>query len=242
MQELILSLMILSCDSTRSRDHYKTESSPSHGAVPAHAPNRIDRPEPGCPLPRASSRCLVVEEGASGIGSRTVNAKSLRARDRRSRAARKYKPTKVELLLVAEAPPAALDRYFYFEDVREQDALFRYVAKAILKAAPTRGNKPELLALLRERGVFLIDLKQDPIDGSPLTEQIPGLLARVRQLAPEKIILIKATVYDHAFSPLLDAGQPVVDERVPFPGSGQQRRFEEVFARALRRQPARRPG
>lgn len=49
------------------------------------------------------------------------------ARARRERAARQYKPTKVDLLLVAEAPPSALDRYFYFPDVREQDSLFRYV-------------------------------------------------------------------------------------------------------------------
>jgi hypothetical protein len=43
-------------------------------------------------------------------------------------------------------------------------------------------------------------------------------------------VLIKATVYDAAFEPLAKAGLPVVDEPVPFPGSGQQRRFEKAFA------------
>jgi hypothetical protein len=46
------------------------------------------------------------------------------ARARRAEAAARYRPKAVRLLLVAEAPPSALDRYFYFEDVPEQDSLF----------------------------------------------------------------------------------------------------------------------
>lgn len=160
-----------------------------------------------------------------------------RARQRRRRAAQRFRPDKVKLLLVAEAPPAALDRYFYFTDVREQDSLFRYVARAILKKEPTRENKPQLLAELRDRGVFLIDLSLDPRDASALAGHVPGLLRRARQLNPAKIVLIKTTVYDAAYGSLRDAGLPVSAERVPFPGSGQQRRFEEAFARALRRRP-----
>jgi hypothetical protein len=34
------------------------------------------------------------------------------ARQRRYRAARRFRPETVRLLLVAEAPPASLDRYF----------------------------------------------------------------------------------------------------------------------------------
>jgi hypothetical protein len=58
------------------------------------------------------------------------------ARQRRSEAALRYKPALVKLLLIAEAPPSALDRYFYFEDVRDKDSLFRYVAKAVLSCEP----------------------------------------------------------------------------------------------------------
>ena len=160
-----------------------------------------------------------------------------RARQRRYRAAQRFKPGSVELLLVAEAPPASLDRYFYFADVREHDSLFRHVAREILNREPTRESKPALLAELQRAGVFLIDLKLDPTDGSPLAEHVPSLVRRIRRLQPEKIILIKATVYDAAFAPLRDAGLPVVDERVPFPGSGQQARFREAFRRARRKRP-----
>lgn len=155
------------------------------------------------------------------------------ARERRVNAARRYRPATIKLLLVAEAPPSALDRYFYFPDVDSHDSLFRYVARSLLKTEATRTNKPDLLKQLQDRGVFLIDLKEEPVDGTPLTNFVEGLVARIRQLDPEKIILIKAKVYDAAYAELAAGGLPVVAVRVPFPGSGQQKRFEEAFARAL---------
>ena len=160
------------------------------------------------------------------------------ARRRRGAWARRFKPDKIKLLLVAEAPPSALERYFYFPDVSTHDSLFRYVATSILHVEPTRANKRELLWRLRDRGVFLVDLCPDPLDANrPLVSCVPGLMRRVRTLRPEKVILIKATAYDAAFGVLSTGGLPVIDERVPFPGSGQQRRFEEAFQRALLAQP-----
>jgi hypothetical protein len=156
------------------------------------------------------------------------------ARTRREEAAARYKPDVVDLLLVAEAPPHALDRYFYFEDVREQDSLFRYVCRVVLDREPTREAKPELLKELRGRGVFLIDLLQDPVDGTPLSKSVPGLVERSLALNPRRIILIKATVFDTSYSALEAAGLPVSNVRVPFPGSGRQRDFVEAFGRALR--------
>lgn len=160
-----------------------------------------------------------------------------RARRRRASAARQYRPEQIQLLLVAEAPPSAFDRYFYFEDVREQDALFRYRARAILQVEPTRENKSDLPESLRNRGVFFIDLALDPVDGAPLADEVPGLLRRIRRLNADKVILIKTSVYDAAFRAMAESGLPVVDERIPFPGSGQQRRFEAAFARALKKRP-----
>ena len=162
------------------------------------------------------------------------------ARRLRERAARRYRPESVDLLLIAEAPPAALDRYFYFEDVTMQDSLFRYVAKMILGTEPTRANKAELLSRLRDRGVFLVDLRLEPVDNTPHSGYVADLVARVRALNPNRIIVIKASVYDAVFGALAEAGLPAVNERVPFPGSGQQRTFEEAFARALRKAPRRR--
>lgn len=157
------------------------------------------------------------------------------ARERRTESAQRFKPEKVDLLLVAEAPPKELDRYFYFEDVREQDSLFRYVCRAILEREPTRDGKPELLAELCNRGVFLIDLQDDPRDETPLTNFVAGLVERCRELDPNRIVLIKVTVFDVAYEALKEAGLPVSSVRVPFPGSGQQKRFLEAIGRALGR-------
>jgi hypothetical protein len=160
-------------------------------------------------------------------------------RERRARATRKYQPRDLELLLVAESPPKAPDRHFYFEDVRQHDLLFRYVAKGILGDMPTRENKAEVLSALKDKGVFMIELRSDPIDDTPVDDYVPDLLRRVRRLEPRKIVLIKARVFDAAYEPLRDDGQPVVDVRVPFPGRGQQAHFEKAFADALRTGPVR---
>src|SRR3954468_8593017 len=149
------------------------------------------------------------------------------ARRRRREAAQRWRPSTVEVLLVAEAPPSALDRYFYFEDVRTHDSLFRHVVEGVLGERPTRDKAPYLDGL-RERGVFLIDLCEEPFsDRAALRGCVPGLVRRVTRLAPARVVLIGVGVYDAAFVPGRGAGLPVVDARLPYPGSGQQRRFLE---------------
>jgi hypothetical protein len=44
---------------------------------------------------------------------------------------------------------------------------------------------------------------------------------------------VKSVVYDAAFAALKGAGLPVVDARIPFPASGQQKKFLEEFRGAL---------
>lgn len=151
----------------------------------------------------------------------------------RRAAAHKYRSDQIRLLLVAEAPPTSLDRYFYFEDVSDQDSLFRYVVRVLLGAVPNRHDKPIWLSRLRDAGVFLIDLSEDPYGTSVLKTHVADCVLRCRELMPTKIVLIKVTVYDTMFAPLKAAGLPVIDCRIPFPGSGQQSRFEVLFTEAL---------
>jgi len=157
-----------------------------------------------------------------------------RARRRRREAAGRWRPEHIDLLLVVEAPPSALDRYFYFEDVRVQDSLFRHVVEGVLGERPTRDKAPYLDAL-RERGVFLIDLSVDPFDDgrTAIPAAVPGLARRIRAIDPREVLLVGARVYDAAFLALRAAGLPVMDIRLPYPGSGQQRRFLEGFRAAV---------
>ena len=117
-----------------------------------------------------------------------------RVRELRDAAARKYLPERVDLLLVAEAPPAADDRYFYFEHVHSHDWLFLGVAEVLLGDKPGRATKASTLAELKNRGTFLIDLKLDPADSSDLAMHVPDLVARCAALRPRRIVLIKAPI------------------------------------------------
>lgn len=151
------------------------------------------------------------------------------ARLRRARAAARYKPERVDTLVVAEAPPSALNRYFYFEDVSEHDSLFRHVVQAVLGEKPTRDKAP-YLDELRERGWFLVHLSEDPFDDrAVLPSLVPDLIARCEEIRPRRILLVGAPLYDLVHRPMHASGLPLVDARMPFPGSGQQRRFLDVM-------------
>lgn len=199
-----------------------------------HPPNKAGRQQ--CRTSGPASRAGFNPQPAVASPPATPRDETTAAevRLRRAAAAERYRPEKVRLLLVAQAPPDADDRYFYFPDVATQDSLFRSVARAILPDTElTRENKAPLLEQLRERGVFLIDLKPDPVDGSAMAPYVPALLARIAELEPERIILIKADVYDTSYTALAAAGLPVSAVRVPFPSFGQQEKFRVAFGRAL---------
>lgn len=152
----------------------------------------------------------------------------------REKAAAQFQPRNVRLLLVAEAPPSALDRYFYFPDVSTQDSLFRYVVRLVLGIEPARRSKVHELVQLQAAGVFLIDLCVDALSGqNNLRSCVPGLVARAANLDPDHIIVIKTRVYDEVAHTMREAGLPIVNARIAFPGSGQQRRFEFEMRAAL---------
>jgi hypothetical protein len=181
-----------------------------------------------------------VGQSTSRAAAPRLTAADGAALQRRRRAAGRFRPDPVETLLVAEAPPSALDRYFYFDYVPTQDSLFRHVVEGVLGERPTRDKVP-YLEELRNRGTFLIDQSEEPFASrrEALPACVPGLVARCRAITPARIILISVGCYDTAYEPLRSAGLPVVDARLPFPGSGQQRRFLEGFALALRQWPER---
>jgi hypothetical protein len=154
----------------------------------------------------------------------------------RRAAAAKYQPKKVDLLLVAEAPPCTDGQYFYFEDVEKHDWLFRYVYEGLYNEKPDRDGKAGRLAMLRDARVFMTELHEDNAEQPTLAQlapHVPGLIDRIRALKPRRVILIKSSVYDAAYAPLAAAGIPVVDARMPFPASGQQGKFLTLFRAAL---------
>ncbi|MBL8887423.1 MAG: hypothetical protein JNK16_12250 [Phycisphaerales bacterium] len=158
---------------------------------------------------------------------------------KRAEAAAGFRPRKVRLLLVAEAPPCDTSRYFYFDDVPNHDWLYVYVCRALfgdVEIADLRARKAEYLRALCAFGVFMIDVAPDGMSSPKLKQLkplVPGLIARCAAIKPESIVLIKSSVYDVAFEALRGAGLPVIDERMPFPASGQQPAFLRAFSDAV---------
>lgn len=157
----------------------------------------------------------------------------------------KYKPSKIQTLLLTEAPPCNLDRYFYFEDVKKQDSLFLEIMGVLypdlkgryLKSGRKTELKEDLLRQFQSDGYWLMTVAEVPfgVAGESLADSVPGLPDRLHKYVTKQtpIVLIQADVYDSCY-PLLSAqGFNVVAERLPFPGSGQQRVFREKFAKVI---------
>ena len=161
-------------------------------------------------------------------------------KDTYAKARNKYKPSHISTLLITEAPPCNLDRYFYFEEVKKQDSLFLEIMGVLypdkkgryLKSGRRKENKEELLEMFKEDGYLLLDLYEVPYTTSSDEEVTASLLTRLEKLVDKStpIILIKANVFDLCYPILKEKGYNVINDRLPFPGSGQQKVFRDKFA------------
>ncbi len=159
----------------------------------------------------------------------------------------KYKPETVKYLLIAEAAPDSIDRFFYYENVRQHDYLFLGVAQALypdfkdkfLASGRSSDIKTSILKKLQADGFYLLDLSELPLSlmTGDLASQLPMLFQNIKMIIDPKtkIILIKATVYDTVFSYLQQKEiKYLIDVRIPFPGQGGQVQFQQKFKEALK--------
>lgn len=157
----------------------------------------------------------------------------------------KYKPAKIQTLLLTEAPPGNLERYFYFEDVKRQDSLFLEITGVLypdlkqryLRSGRKTELKEELLFQFQSDGYWLMTVLEVPynVNECTLEDCLPALPQRLGRYVTKQtpIVLIQAAVYDLCYPFLTQHGYTVVNERIPFPGSGQQRVFREKFAKVI---------
>lgn len=152
-------------------------------------------------------------------------------------AAEKYRPKRVRVLFVAEAPPSAVERYFFYENVDHDDWLWIALMKGLYpkewrETKTERARKRDWLRKFQENEFWLVDAVKAPLSGSHaqrvrgISSAANGLIEQIQRIAPHQIVLIKATVHDALFQKLKKAGLSVInDESLPFPSSGQQARF-----------------
>lgn len=164
----------------------------------------------------------------------TEHARSA-AWDRRKLAVRRWRPARVRLLLVAEAPESD-DRHFYFERAAESDALFPEVAEVLFEARPdAAADRTPWLKELKRRGVFLVELKPSaPVKpNESLAGYVPWLSLAIEELSPEHLVIVGPAVHAVAAKALRAAGLPLVDARIPSPAAGREVEFRQAFRAAI---------
>jgi hypothetical protein len=169
----------------------------------------------------------------------------MRIDDPYTAAAANFRPEKTTVLFVAEAPPDAVERYFYFENVKHGDWLWLALMKALYPldwshTQVERVRKKDWLQKFQKSQFRLIDAVKMPISGGHrervrlIRSAAKALTEEIKQIAPQQVVLIKATVHEALFQELKDAGLPVVNRHsLPFPSFGRQAEFHDAFQRLV---------
>lgn len=175
----------------------------------------------------------------------TLEAVSSQSTRNRYEVARKrYRPARVNVLFIVEAPPADHRRFFYFEHVKTHDWLFLALMRALYEDARDadtkvlRRRKRDFLRRFKGDGYYLIDALDTPMPkgASPsvkrrlIRESAKSLTKKAARLSkPDtRVVLISSAVYRELSRPLCDAGLNVINvEMIDFPASGRQRLFQK---------------
>jgi hypothetical protein len=170
--------------------------------------------------------------------------------DNYSVARNKYKPRRVNILFIAESPPSS-GGYFYSEKTIGKDHLFRETMKALEFWPSGRPmgkdcDKRSMLNEFRSLGFFLIDTCEFPVDKLPPRERristirgamtLPG---RVEALCPDRILIVKKTVFKPAIQALSKtsfARRVLNTEPLPFPSHGNQKKYRTMLRRLVKKE------
>jgi hypothetical protein len=175
-------------------------------------------------------------------------------------ASRKYRPTEIKLLFIAEAPPAArFRRFFYFTGLTTGDTLFLETMKvlypevvgfceqqsSLFSAKDVRSMKESLLDRFCADGFYLIDAVEEPMPNGAdsalktrlMCEALPALRRKVKRLSPQRdmpIILIGKITYFVCLQALRDDGFLVLNEApIAHPAQGNQTKFRPELRRIV---------
>lgn len=180
-------------------------------------------------------------------------------------ASRKYRPTSIRLLFIAEAPPALkLGRFFYFASLTNGDTLFLEMMKVLypidigfvehgddrkpdFDAKCVRQCKEELLKKFKRDGFYLIDASERPMpENADLTtkkrmirDALPELRKKVRRLCSTgdvTVILIGSLTYSFCAEALKKDGLRVLNEEmIDHPARGGQELFRRKLGEIIRK-------
>jgi hypothetical protein len=150
----------------------------------------------------------------------------------RERLRRRYRPDKVKILFVGEAPPAS-GRFYYQAD----SGLYRAIRQTFVAAFPSLEDA-EFLESFRDLGCYLVDLCGMPVDRlAPLERRkacVEGevrLRRTIRLLRPKLIITVVRSITANVARAQLGARWTGLHLELPYPGRWHSHRV--AFERAL---------
>jgi hypothetical protein len=176
----------------------------------------------------------------------------------------KYRPDQIELLFIAEAPPAYdPQRFFYFVPVDRGDALFLEMMKVLypnrakfidygddrkpaFNAKQVRDHKGEFLEKFKQDGFYLIDAVDEPMPRNAtgkmkeekIRSSLRGLKDKVKALCGDRdvpVALLGALVYKICAPDLRAGGVRVLNEdKIRIPAQGGQKEFRRKLGDLLR--------
>lgn len=145
-----------------------------------------------------------------------------------------FKPDKIKVLLVGEAPPSN-GTFFYKRDSN----LFRYTKEAFSQALGLRfRSDADFLVLFRDRGFFVDDLRLQPIDRDQRVAQrqaaVDSFAARMQEHNPLYVVVIMKAIEEYVQQAV---SVSVIRARriwvIPFPSHGNQRRYVRELVNIL---------
>ena len=156
----------------------------------------------------------------------------------RERLRESYRPERVRVLFVGEAPPAS-GAFFY----RRDSGLYRALSTTFEEAFPRlRGH--DFLAEFRDLGCYLVDLCGRPVDRLGSRERSEArrigearLAGVLRQLRPLAIVVLLRSINENSARAERVAAWSGAHIVVPYPGRWMRWRsqFKEILVPALRR-------
>lgn len=150
----------------------------------------------------------------------------------RERLRRRYRPRRVRVLFLGEAPPAS-GRFFYQAD----SGLYRAIRDAFVEAFPTLATC-DFLESFRGLGCYLVDLCDRPVDrsNSRLRREVcrngeARLCKTLRQLQPEIVVTVVSSIANNVRRSQKQANWYGLHIVLPYPGRWHRHRAE--FLRKL---------
>ncbi len=142
---------------------------------------------------------------------------------------KRWKPSKVVVLFVGESPPAN-GTFFYCGNSN----LARYTREALERVCGKFDSMSDFLRVFKEKGCYLVDLCDDPINNLDKYERnkrrnqgVKNLSRIIEELEPKKIVVVMKGIKPYVKKALGEkAALFNIDKyTLPFPSHGHQKRY-----------------